>query len=136
MKLQKTILIMLLAIVGLVFNFSDIDAQKKKLTYKQVYESGGMRGMGMMMRGASMGWIDENNYLEMKADPSKPGSKPMLMKTNAENGKSEIYIDNSGIELPEGFSLDRPLGVTKDYNYYLINQKNNLYYYSRPDNTF
>lgn len=134
MKYQKTILI--LAVVGFVFNFSDIDAQKKKLTYKQVYEDGGMRGGMGMMRGGSMGWADESHYLEMKTDSSKPGSPPMLMKTNVEDGKSEIYIDNSGIQLPEGFSLDRPLGVTKDYNYYLINQKNNLYYYSRPDNTF
>lgn len=135
MKYQKTILILFLAVFGFVFNFSDINAQKKKFTYKQVYEGGGMRGMGMM-RGGSMGWADENHFLEMKADPLKPDSRPMLMKTNVEDGKSEIYIDNSGIQLPEGFSLDRPLGVTKDYNYYLINQKNNLYYYSRPENMF
>jgi len=137
MKHQKVVLIVLLAAMGLVFNFSDLTAQKKKLTYKQVYEGGrGMRGgMGMFGRGA-MGWIDEEHYLEMKADPSKPGSRPVMMKTNVEDGKSEIYIDNSSIQLPEGFSIDRPFGSTQDNNYYLFNYKNDLYYYSRPENMF
>ncbi|NJD23468.1 MAG: S9 family peptidase [Melioribacter sp.] len=137
MKHQKIVLIILLAAIGLVFNFSDLTAQKKRLTYKQVYEGGrGMRGgMGMFGRGA-MGWIDEEHYLEMKADPSKPDSRPVMMKTNVEDGKSEIYIDNSSIQLPEGFSIDRPSGSTKDNNYYLFNYKNDLYYYSRPENMF
>lgn len=135
MKYQKIILVILLAAVGLVFNFSDLEAQKKKLTYKQVYEGGrGMRG-GMFGRG-TMGWTDEEHYLEMKADPSKQGSRPVIMKTNVEDGKSEVYVDNTSIQLPEGFSMDRPSGSTQDNNYYLFNYKNDLYYYSRPENMF
>jgi dipeptidyl-peptidase 4 len=138
MKNQKLFYVVLLIVVGIAFSFSDSAAQKKKLTYKQVYEAGmGMRGMmGMMGRGGSMGWIDEEHYLEMKADPSKPGSRPTMMKTNVADEKSELYIDNSKVQLPEGFSIDRAAASTKDNNYYLFNSKNNLYYYSRPENTF
>jgi dipeptidyl-peptidase-4 len=128
-----------MAVIGLIFSLNDAAAQKKKFTYKQVFEGGGgMRGggMGMFGRGGSMGWVDDEHYLEMKTDPAKPGSRPQLMKTNVENGKSEVYLDNSNIQLPEGFSIDRPSGSTKDNNYYLFNYKNNLYHYSRPDNTF
>lgn len=119
----------------LLITFIDSSAQKKKLTYKQVYESGrDMRSMMMMSR--PQGWADDNHYLESKADPSKPGSRPALMKTNVLTGESTPYVDNTGIELPEGFSLERPSAVSKDYNFYLFNLKNNLYYYSRPDNEF
>lgn len=136
MKHQKLFLILFLFVVGFVFTFSNMTAQKKKLTYKQVYESGGMRGrMGVMGRG-EMGWIDEDHYLEMKSDPAKPDSRPVMMKTNALDGKSEVYIDNSSIQLPEGFNIERPLGMTKDYNNYLFNYKNNLYFYSRSENSF
>ena len=138
MKHQKTILILLFAAVGLIFNSYDINAQKKKLTYKQAFESdGGTRsGRGMFGRGNSFGWIDENHYSEMKSDPSKLGSRPVMMKTNVEDGKSEVFIDNSNVQLPEGFNIERPLGNTVDNNYYLFNNKNDLYYYSRLDNTF
>ncbi len=119
----------------LAVTFIDSTAQKKKLTYKQVYEGGrDMRGFMMMSR--PQGWADDNHYLETKADPSKPGSRPALMKTNVKTGESTLYIDNSSVQLPEGFSIDRPAGVSSDYNYYLLNQKNNLYHYSRPDNSF
>ncbi|NMB82922.1 MAG: S9 family peptidase, partial [Ignavibacteria bacterium] len=134
---MKSKILFLLFTALLIFgNFSDSSAQKKKLTYKQVYESGrDMRAM-MMTMSRPQGWADENYYLETKADPAKPGSRPQLMKTNALTGESVVYVDNSNIQLPEGFSIDRPSAVSKDYNYYLFNQKNNLYYYSKPDNSF
>lgn len=134
--MKKSKLILLFISVLSIIVIQDSSAQKKKLTYKQVYESGrDMRAM-MMMMARPQGWADENHYLETKADPSKPGSRPQLMKTNVLTGESSLYIDNSGIELPEGFSIERPSAVSKDYNYYLFNQKNNLFYYSRPDNSF
>ncbi len=134
MIIRKSVYFFLITVI-LFSTVFDSTAQKKKLTYKQVYESGrDMRSMMMMSR--PQGWADDEHYLEMKADPSKPGSRPALMKTNALTGESVFYIDNSGIELPEGFSIERPSAVSKDYNYYLFYQKNNLYYYSRPDNSF
>jgi dipeptidyl-peptidase-4 len=131
MRLQK---FFVFALAGLLaINFSDSTAQKKKLTYKQVFESS--RDMRAMMMSRPQGWADNENYLEMKADPKKPGSKPTLMKTNVITGTSEQYVDNSGIELPEGFSIERP-SYSLDNKYYLFYQKNNLYYFSRPDNLF
>jgi len=127
-------LLILIAVGVLIINFTDSFAQKKKLTYKQVFEgSRDMRAMMMMSR--PQGWADEENYLEMKTDPSKQGSRPILMKTNVITGVSEQYIDNSGIELPEGFSIERPSSSLEN-NYYLFYQKNNLYYFSRSDNLF
>ena len=111
-------------------------AQKKKLTYKQVYESGlAMRAM-MGMRGGTISWIDDEHYLEMKTDPSKMGSRPIPMKVNAEDGKAEIYFDNSTVKLPEGFSIDRAVSKSKDYNYFLFSQKNDLYYFNKTENSF
>ncbi len=134
MKNLKTFFI-LLAVTAVIF--SDASAQKKNFTYKQVYEmGGGMRGMMGMMGRAPISWLDDENYLEMKSDPAKPGSRPVLMKVNAEDGKSEIFIDNSKVQLPEGFSIDRPALTSKDYQHYIFNSKNNLYYYSRPENSF
>ena len=133
MKSQKFLLIILLAVLGFVFSFSDTGAQKKKLTYKQVFESGmGMRGM--MTR--TQNWLDEDHYLEAKPDPSKPGSRGVVMKVSASDGKSEVYFDYSSIKLPEGFSIDRSTLISPDNNYFLFVQKNNLFYYSRPDNSF
>lgn len=126
-----------LVLVGLAiaFTFTETNAQKKKLTYKQVFEGGGaMRGMGMGR--AVVGWADDEHYIEIKADPSIPGSRPAMMKTSVIDGKSEPLVDNSKVQLPEGFSIDRPLGMTKDNNNYIFYSKNNLYYYSRPENTF
>jgi len=135
MKIKN--IVNVLMFFALLFAVTNISAQKKKLTYKQVFEGGGMRGMmGMMGAGRTMGWVDDENFIEMKADPTKPGSRPMPMKTNIKDGSSVPLVDNSQVQLPEGFSIDRPTASSKDYNYYLFNSKNNLYYYSRPDNTF
>lgn len=131
---RKALLVFFTVLIVLV-TFFDSAAQKKKLTYKQVYESGrDMRAMMMMSR--PQGWADDDHYLETKADPSKPGSRPALMKTNVSTGESTLYIDNTGVELTDGFSIERPSGISKDYNFYLFYNKNDLYYYSRPDNSF
>jgi dipeptidyl-peptidase 4 len=136
--MQNKNLFLFAVIVVLCFSIGDSElfAQKKKLTYKQVYEGGmGIRSM-MGMIGRSQGWVDDEHYIESKADPAKPGSRPIAMKVNAGDGKSGILFDNSGIQLPEGFSIDQATGKSKDYNYFLFKQKNNLYYYDRIENSF
>jgi dipeptidyl-peptidase 4 len=134
MKQQKTLL-WIIIVITVLSSFSVLTAQKKKLTYKQVFEGGGMRVMGMMS-GRTQGWIDDEHYLEMKADPSKPGSRPQLMKVSVLDGKAELTVDNSLIQLPEGFSIDRAIGSSKDNNSYLFNQNKNLYNYNRAENSF
>lgn len=134
MKYLKLSLLFLLSITFIFQN--DFFAQKKKLTYKQVYESGmSMRSM-MAMFNRTQGWLDENHYLESKSDPARPNVRGLIFKTNAETGQSEIYFDPSTIQLPEGFSVDRANQKSKDNNYFLFNQKNNLYYFDRLENKF
>lgn len=135
MKIQKAVLLILTILVS-VASISEVAAQKKKLTYKQVFEGGGMtRGMGMMF-GRTVGWLDDVHYLEMKADPSKPGARPQMMKISVIDGKLEPVVDNSQVQLPDGFSIDQVIGSTKDYNSYLFNKNKNLYNYNRAENTF
>ena len=138
MKHQKRILIILLAIVGVIFSFSDLSAQKKRLTYKQVFEgSGGMRGMmGMMGTSRAIGWVDDEHYIEVKYNQKEGGLRAESFKTNVKDGSSVPLVDNSKVQLPEGFSIDRPNLFSSDYNYYLFYSKKNIYYYSRPENTF
>lgn len=138
MKHPKRILFILLAVVGLIFNFSDLSAQKKKLTYKQVFEGGGGRRgmMDMMGMNRAIGWVDDEHYIEIKYEQEKQSLRPMWMKTSVKDGMSEPLVDNSKVQLPEGFSIDRPNLYSNDYNYYLFYFKKNLYHYSRPENTF
>lgn len=136
MKSKKFFLLIIIAVLCGSFENHELLAQKKKLTYKQVYESGmGMRAM-MGMRGGTINWIDDEHYLEMKADPLKSGSRPVPMKVNAEDGKSEIYFDNNTVKLPDGFSIDQAVSRSKDYSSFLFKQKNNLYYYNKTENSF
>lgn len=128
---RVSILLILLSIS--LFN-SELSAQKKKLTYKQVYKYAEPRLTGMLPR--VQGWLDEDYYLETKTDPAKPSSKQALMKVNAADGKSELFIDYSSVELPEGFSLYSAAVTTKDYSGFLFNQKNDLYYFNLKENTF
>ncbi len=137
MKLLERTLVILLTVVGLLFNSSDLSAQKKKLTYKQVYEGGGMRGMmGMMGISRTNGWIDDDHYIEVKYNQKEGGLRAESFKTNVKDGSSVPLVDNSKVQLPEGFSIDRPNLFSSDYNYYLFYSKKNIYYYSRPENTF
>ncbi|MEW6702815.1 MAG: S9 family peptidase, partial [Bacteroidota bacterium] len=124
----------LLFLLSISFFNSELSAQKKKLTYKQVYKFAEPRLTGMLPR--IQGWLDENYYLEIKTDPAKPDSKTTLVKVNAADGKSELFIDYSSVELPEGFSLYSAAVTTKDYSRFLFNQKNDLYYFNLKENTF
>ena len=128
MKHQKRILIILLAIVGVIFSFSDLSAQKKRLTYKQVFEgSGGMRGMmGMMGTSRAIGWVDDEHYIEVKYNQKEGGLRAESFKTNVKDGSSVPLVDNSKVQLPEGFSIDRPNLFSSDYNYYLFYSKKNI----------
>jgi dipeptidyl-peptidase 4 len=136
MKERKIFLILVFIFLAMSFGELELFAQKKKLTYKQVYEGGmAMRGM-MSMMSRSVTWLDDEHYLESKADPAKPGSRPSLMKVNAEDGKAELFFDNSSVQLPEGFNIDQAIGKSKDYNYFLFKQKNNLFHFDRKLNSF
>lgn len=132
---QKILITALLIVCGFLFNVSLVTAQKKKLTYKQAFNFGEPRFTSQVPQ--LKGWLDDDYYLEVKSDPSVPGSKPSLMKVKAIDGSSEIFIDYGKINevLPEGFTIQ---SATPDENYngFLFNQKNDLYYYSHTEEVF
>ena len=90
---SKTLLIFLLIAAEVCLYI--LTSGTKKETYLQAF----MKAAAECENGYDTrwfyGWVDENHYLEMKADPSKP-ARQILMKTNVKDGKSEIYIDNKG----------------------------------------
>lgn len=134
MKYQKPFLIFFVLTFGFVLN-PHLNAQKKKLTYKQVYQYAEPRLTQPLPKIQT--WLDNEYYLELKSDPAKPGTKPALIKVKAGDGASETFLDYEklGADLPEGFSLDKAI-PTNDVKGFLFNQKNDLYHFSIDENTF
>ena len=122
-----------LLILTLIHN--NLFPQNKYLTYKQVYNFAEPRLTKPLPQ--LKGWLDDNHYLEIKTDSSKSIFQPVLMKVNANNGLSEIFIDYRKINenLPKGFNVEYAI-TSSDYNGFLFNEKNDLYYYSLNKNTF
>lgn len=132
MKYQR-IFLMFFLIFSIALN-TQLSAQKKKLTYRQVYQFGEPRLTQPLPR--IQGWLDDEFYLETKSDPAIPGSKPTLMKVKAKDGSSEIFLDYSKLNenMPEGFSIDKA-APTSDYKGFLFNQNKDLYFYSAEENS-
>jgi dipeptidyl-peptidase-4 len=130
MNNKKLLFIVAILFSASLFHYGDVNAQKKKLTYKQVFNFAEPRLTGQVPRIDS--WLDKDNYLEAKADPTVPGSKIVLWKVNAKTGKSEVYVDYPSLnaQLPEGYSVERADLKMPDYSAFIFNKKNNLYYYS------
>lgn len=113
--------------------FSVTNAQKKKLTFDQVFKFQPPRLSQATPR--LSGWIDSENYLEVK--PPSEGQRPTLMKTNAATGESEVYIDYAqwNAILPEGFTVERAQAVN-NYSGFLFDKDNDLYYLSIKNESF
>ncbi len=60
--------------------FTSAWAQKKKLTYNQVFQRGEPRLLGSLPR--IQDWLDDENYLEIKSDQVGEPSKSQLLKVN------------------------------------------------------
>ena len=117
----------------ILFTFSAVDAQKKKLTYQQIYQRGSPQLLGPLPR--LQGWLDDSNYLELN---SERGSGANLTKVNAATGESSIFLDYKfwNEQLPEGFNLERSDARTDDYARFLFNKDNDLYYFSTGEELF
>ncbi len=134
MMQKKLLIIFILLVTGLIITTTDTNAQKKKLTYKQVYMFGEPRLTGSLPQ--LKGWLNGEYYLEEKRNPDQP-NKTALMKINTLKGEEEIFIDYSVINeiLPEGFNIQNAIADDK-YDGYLFNHKNDLYFYSRTEEVF
>jgi dipeptidyl-peptidase-4 len=122
------------AIVLISFAVATGWAQKKKLTYLQVYQHGEPRLLGSLPR--IEGWLDENHYLELKSPDAE--KEQNLMKVNALTGKESLFIDYRSLnkKLPKGFSLQRSTAKTEDYTGFLFDRKGDLYYFSAKSEVF
>ena len=134
MCLQKNKLhFSLLSFFILVISISITNAQKKKLSYEQVYQRAEPKLSGQLPR--IQGWLDDNHYLESKKDSN---AKTKLMKINAQTGDESVYLDYDFYKdaLPKGFSLRASTTRTDDYTGFLFNRKNDLYYFSTETKEF
>ena len=127
---RKMLFYLLLSFSYLLVSISTTLAQKKKLTYDQVYQRAKPRLTKSLPR--IQGWLDDNFYLESKKVSEKKDAKTKLFKINAKTGEEIIYIDYDAFEdkLPKGFSLRSSSVHTDDYTGFVFNQKNDLFYLS------
>ncbi len=106
--------------------------QDKKLSFAQTYQFSEPR---ILNRAPSLqGWLDKENYLEKRI----VDGKIILLKINAVNGKETVFVDYSEIneKLSEGYNSASADEVTSDYNGFLFNKTNDLYYYNQSKNEF
>ncbi len=107
-------------------------AQNKRLTFAQAYQ---FREPRILNRPPSLrGWIDDQNYLEKRI----VDGKVFLLKINAGSCEEIVLVDYSDIDinLPDGFKSASADEVTSDYNGFLFNKDNDLYYYNQSKNEF
>jgi len=136
LKNRSYFIVLFLIIPAVLLLTSNGQAQKKQLTYQQVFQQAEPRLVGSLPR--IRGWLDHDHYLEMRSLPSQPKAPAKLMKINAATGEASIYFDASQYKekLPRGFSLQAASGRTKDYTGFIFNRKNDLYYFSTRTGEF
>ena len=111
-------------------------AQKKRLTYQQVYQRREPKLLGSLPK--IEGWLDDEYYLEWKSVEKKETAKSQLLKVNAASGKAIIQIDSQELKaiLPKGISLPTAADKTKDYTEFIFEHKDDLYYFSAKRKLF
>jgi dipeptidyl-peptidase-4 len=125
--------------------------QKKKITYSQAFQRGEPRLLASLPR--IQGWLDDENYLQMRSDEEDEKARPKLMKVNVTTGEASIYFDEEKYKdkLPKGFSFQAREGRTEDYTGFIFNRReertedytgfifnrmDDLYYFSTKTNLF
>lgn len=130
MKPNKTLALILLIISAAFIFDSDSFAQKKRLTYNQVFNRAQPQLIGSLPR--INGWYDDENYL------TNPDGKDALAAINVITGEETIIVDYAFIneQLPEGFDVKRGINNKGDYSNYLFEKENNLYFFSLEEQMF
>ena len=88
---KKSLFFLLFSLLFLFISIPTASAQRKKLTYKQVYQGSKPRLTGKLPR--IQGWLDDTFYLELKKDPDEKKAKTKLLKVNAQTGEESVYFD-------------------------------------------
>jgi len=105
--------------------------QDKKLTFNQAVKFQGERLTQPLPN--IIKWMDDENYLERKTDPIS--KKQNLYKVNVKTQKEEVILDGGKIssDLPEGFDVFQNEDLTEDYNSFLFNKNDKIYYLNLSD---
>lgn len=111
--------------------FASPHAQDKQITYQQAFKGGQPRLFSPLPQ--LKGWFDDSHYLEVK----RSTDSLTLAKINAETGEEVTLLNYKELNknLPSGFVLERADENSTDYNHFLFNQKNDLYYFSLMTNS-
>ena len=71
----------MIVLVGFSILVTNGWAQKKKLSYKQVFQRGEPQLLGSLPR--IQGWLDDDHYLELRSGEADEEGSSKLMKINA-----------------------------------------------------
>ncbi|BDQ03661.1 MAG: peptidase S9 [Ignavibacterium sp.] len=102
-------------------------AQKKQLTFNQVYMFGEPRLINQLPR--NIVWFDDENYLQQK----RIDGSTAIVKVNASTGKEEVlikYSDYDDVLLEYELTLDDNILKTDDYKGFILKKDNDFYFFS------
>ncbi len=107
-------------------------AQKKLLTYEQVYGRGGPRLIQSIP--SPFKWLDDYYYLIKK----RLDGNPVFMKVDALTGKESLYVDFSPYKkyLPEDFDFAGIPFHSADYTKFIFIANNDLFLFNSMTNEF
>lgn len=125
---------------GLSFGGSirSVSAQRtarKQLTYEQAFNSSrrpedeSASGVIAGRVPNITGWVDDEHYLESRADSADKDRK--LYAVSVADGSAKVYRDDTEIQknLPEGFEARAAAASTPDQSGLVFNREGDLYYY-------
>ena len=117
--------------IALIIHAPSLSAQDKQLTFNQVYMFGQPRFLNQTPR--LKGWFDDEHYLMQRRDSTSSA----IVKVNAKTGNEIVVLDYNAINpnLDEAeLTAEDNIGITKDYTGLLFYDKDDLVFYSIPQN--
>lgn len=129
MKLKSSYVFrLMLLLIFFALSIPELFAQKKELTFNQVYMFAEPRLLKSIP--SVKEWYDDEHYLQSKTEDGKA----LLMLINARTGVENLFLDYSEYDdqlIDHGLTLDGSIANTSDYDGFLFNKNNDLYFFSR-----
>lgn len=135
MSMRKNPMVIVMILVQfLLIGISSLLAQSKLFSYQQIFERAEPRLIGELPKIKE--WVDDSHYLEIRKDTTD--QKNRLIKVNAATNESEVYVDYPQLNqlLTSGFDLERSVATNRDYSGFILNYKDDLYYFSTRNRLF
>jgi len=129
--MRKHLLLLIGSFLSLVILISGASAQKKQLTYGQVFNQ--EQPILFAKLPTLKGWIDDSHYMESRKNAKTDLTQ--LIKIEAESGKESIFLDYKTFvsNFPEDLNPEEFVAKTSDYSTYLYRYRTDLYYYNRKE---